>query len=246
MTSRNHNHNKRTIISAANPLTMETHLPTIAAPDKPYESIPNGTLTSRIKSTSNPNPHPNSTSNSSQPTAPNPSTPPPQHSTTTLLPGATPWHHHLTLDLFVRILARSIFHPAIVLIFYLCLAAIHKHRSPTAYYTLYWASVLAVVDIAIWIDHRAVYGKPRKVELAREVVVVTGGARGLGRVLVERLVRRGCKVGVLDLVELEGEEGKELREVGEVCWVGGCDVGDEGAVRRGWAKIVKEVCFAIF
>jgi 3-oxoacyl-ACP reductase-like protein len=207
---------------------METHLPTIPADSKPYESIPTSTLTSRAKISpglTNGTHHPASTPKS------------------TRLPGAKPWYEYLTLDLFVYILSRSVFHPAIVLIGYLCLAAIHKHKTDTAYYTLYWAAVLAVIDVVRWADNRVVYGRPRKVEWEKEVVVVTGGAKGLGRAIVERLVGRGAKVAVLDKERLlpTDRETREFVERGDVCWIDVCDVTKAKDVEAAFKRIRNEV-----
>ncbi|RMZ87915.1 hypothetical protein DV736_g4857, partial [Chaetothyriales sp. CBS 134916] len=132
------------------------------------------------------------------------------------------WYHHLSIDLLARVLARSIFHPAIVLIFYLCIAAMHKHRQPLAFYTLYWAAFLAVIDVLVWLNHRLTYGPPRAVTWDDEVVVVTGGGSGLGRVLAESLVRRGVKVAILDVRAADGEAA-ELMESGDLVWEV-CDV----------------------
>ena len=143
-----------------------------------------------------------------------------------------PWWSHITLDLLVRVLSRSIFHPAIILIFYLCLASVHKHREPIAVYTLYYASLLLAVDLLRWLNHRIATGWPRKVIWEKEVVIVTGGGSGLGRALVEMLVRKGARVGVLDLQKSD----QEMQEVGEsgpgdLCWQS-CDVGNLDQVQK--------------
>lgn len=152
-----------------------------------------------------------------------------------------PWYSHITLDLLVRVLSRSIFHPAIILIFYLCLASVHKHREPVAIYTLYYASVLLVVDLLRWLNHRIATGWPRKVIWEEEVVIVTGGGSGLGRALVEMLVRKGARVGVLDLNDFD----QEMQEVGEsgpgdLCWQV-CDVGNLDQVQKAIKAIHSEV-----
>ena len=188
-----------------------------------------------------------------QPTL-DPDAPPPAYATTTTsthtttLPSSTqtaqrPWHAYITLDLLVYIASRSVFHPAITLIFYLCIAALHKHREPIAFYTLYWCAFLCIVEILLYVNRRVSYGPARKVDWAEEVVVITGGGSGLGRVLMESLVMRGVKVAVLD-TKIEDGESRELKEgaPGSLCWEV-CDVGILEEVERAVGRVVKEVSF---
>ncbi|KIW93202.1 uncharacterized protein Z519_05807 [Cladophialophora bantiana CBS 173.52] len=127
------------------------------------------------------------------------------------------WSRHITLDLILLILANSVFHPWITLVFYLCLAAVHKHKEPLAYYTLYYTAFLAVVELSLWFDHRITHGRHRKVDWEGEVVVITGGAHGLGRVLAEMVLRKGAKVAVLDVLEPD-EEAREEMERWDLVW----------------------------
>ena len=151
-----------------------------------------------------------------------------------------PWYRHITLDLLLLILANSVFHPWITMVFYLCLASIHKHREPLAYYTLCYTGCLAVVEIGIYLNHRITYGKHRKVDWENEVVVITGGGSGLGRVLTEMLLRKGVKVAVLDIKGPDGE-AEESMERWDLVWEQ-VDVGNQQEVKRSVEKIVDEVC----
>ncbi|KIW76591.1 hypothetical protein Z517_09035 [Fonsecaea pedrosoi CBS 271.37] len=127
------------------------------------------------------------------------------------------WSRHVTLDLLLLILANSVFHPWITLVFYLCLAAVHKHKEPLAFYTLYYTAFLVVAELAVWLNHRLTYGRHRKIDWEDEVVVVTGGARGLGRVLAEMLLRKGAKVAVVD-IHGPDEEAREEMERWDLVW----------------------------
>jgi NAD(P)-dependent dehydrogenase (short-subunit alcohol dehydrogenase family) len=140
------------------------------------------------------------------------------------------WYQHLTLDLIVYVLGRSIFHPAIVYIFYLCIAALHRHRTPVAYYTLYWATFLLVVAGLKWLDYRITHGKPRKMDWENEVVVVTGGGSGLGRVIAEMYAIRGISTAILDIKEAD-PEAIDLIDGGNgsLQWFW-CDVSDKDGV----------------
>lgn len=79
---------------------------------------------------------------------------------------------------------------------------------------------------------------PRQVDWDEEVVVITGGASGLGRVLAQTFGMRGASVAVLDVVkpregEREGLDGVQFYE---------CDVGDVKAVKGARGRIEKDVC----
>lgn len=150
-----------------------------------------------------------------------------------------PWYRHVNLDLIILILVNSIFHPYVMFIFYLSQAALHLHRQPLAYYTLYYTAVLAVVEVAIHINQRYTYGKHRKVEWEKEVVVITGGGSGLGRVLAEMVVRKGARVAILD-VKGPDEEAQDAMERWDLIWET-CDVGSQLDVQRAVATIVDEV-----
>ena len=63
------------------------------------------------------------------------------------------------------------------------------------------------------------------------VALVTGGARGIGRAVVERLVREGARVAIADLDEAGGTRlVEELEAGGARCAFHRCDVANEGDV----------------
>lgn len=130
-----------------------------------------------------------------------------------------PWHSYITLDLILYVLGRSVFHPAIVLIFWLCLAAVppHHHRHSLGNPTLYYASFLLFVRLCMLLNHRITYGSSRKVDWDQEVVVITGGATGLGRTIAELLLikHKGVKVAVIDVKEADETARAWMRTGGE-------------------------------
>ena len=99
-----------------------------------------------------------------------------------------------------------------------------------------YAVSLTVVAMAGVVNARVAYGLPRTVELSEEVVVITGGASGLGLLIAEIYAMRGVGVAVLDL--------KDEREV-EICEgveYYTCDVGRREVLEGVLKRIEGEVC----
>ena len=71
-------------------------------------------------------------------------------------------------------------------------------------------------------------------DLNEEVIVITGGASGLGRCLVEIYALRGATVVVIDIKSTKEEEV-------EGAYYYNCDIGDGEAVKKTWAKIKEDV-----
>lgn len=79
-----------------------------------------------------------------------------------------------------------------------------------------------------------------------EVVVITGGANGLGRVIAETYGMRGARVAVLDVDgpdQMEGEEGEE--GLAGVKFYR-CDIGNAEEVVDVAGRIQRDVCFYFF
>ncbi|KAK5053281.1 hypothetical protein LTR84_002255 [Exophiala bonariae] len=150
-----------------------------------------------------------------------------------------PWYRYVNLDLLVRILVNSVFHPYIIFIFYLTQAALHVHREPLAYYTLCYAALLGVLEIGANINHRLTYGKHREVKWEKEVVIITGGGSGLGRVLAEMIMRKGGKVAILD-VKGADEVAEDAMERWDLVWEK-CDVAKESEVKEAVDRIVDDL-----
>lgn len=145
---------------------------------------------------------------------------------------------HLTLDLLVHVLQNSLLHPFIAWLIPLCLRSLSiPYSHPHFRYACLYATFITVLAVLQRIDRRLAWGAPRKLDWENEVVVITGGAGGLGRVLAEMFGRRGVSVAVLDVREPEerGSEGWQN------CCFYKCDVGDPEAVLKVKGEIEKDV-----
>ncbi|KAK5175867.1 uncharacterized protein LTR77_001007 [Saxophila tyrrhenica] len=152
-------------------------------------------------------------------------------------PREKPWHAHLTLDLLIHVLNRSLLHPYIAWLIPLCLRAITTpYHAPEFISACVWASFITLTAILGVVNKRIAYGLPREVDWEEEVVVITGGAQGLGKILAEMYGMRGASVAVLDVVE----PGRESEGLAGVKWYR-CDVGDAGAVERVRREVVKDL-----
>jgi predicted membrane protein len=151
-------------------------------------------------------------------------------------PKPAPLLSYVTLDVLFRILNNSILHPFIAGLLPICLLALATPTDhPAVIGTCAWAIFLIVWNVAaIIID--GVLDPPREVDWETEVVVVTGGSRGLGRLLAEVFALRGVAVAALDVADSEPVEGVQFYN---------CDVGDAAAVEKTVAQITEEVCRTI-
>lgn len=154
-------------------------------------------------------------------------------------PTDQPWYHSLTLDLLLRVLNNSIFHPFVASLLPLCLRAAETPYSEPAFKnTVYWAIFICILHALAPLNERLAYGAPRAVENEEEVVVITGGASGLGKCLAETYALKGVDVVVLDVTN------PKAAGVAEGVKYFQCDIGDRGVVKGVWGKITKEVRLA--
>jgi hypothetical protein len=148
----------------------------------------------------------------------------------------------LTLDTLLNVLSKTLLNPFIAWIAVLCLRAqVTPQTDPAWILTVSYASILTVVFIARTINSRVAYGVPRAVDFANEVVVVTGGASGLGLLIAQSYAMRGAKVAVLDIRGFGEEEREEVFGEGVLCLE--VDVADRGLLVLARKRIVEVVCF---
>lgn len=150
------------------------------------------------------------------------------------------WHQHLTIDLFAHVLSHSFFHPFVAWMVPLCLRAIQAPYESTQFIaSCVYASAITLLWIFSIFNKRLAYGLPREVNWDDEVVVITGGAGGLGKILAEIYGMRGASVAILDVLEpVKGSEGLAGVQTYR------CDVGDATAIEQAKAQIEKDVRYS--
>ncbi|RMY23995.1 hypothetical protein D0867_01677 [Hortaea werneckii] len=147
------------------------------------------------------------------------------------------WYNHFTVDLFALILQRSIFHPFIAWLIPLCQRAIGAPGdSIQVLSTTYYAALITALSLLGFLDRKLAYGQPRELDWENEVVVITGGAGGLGKIMAEMYGMRGVSVALLDVREPEWEsEGMAGVKFYR------CDVGKRADVEKARGQIEKDL-----
>lgn len=97
-----------------------------------------------------------------------------------------------------------------------------------------WATFITLCWMAGVVNQRIAYGLPREVDLSEEVIVITGGASGLGMLVAEVYGMRGASVAVLDVNEMENGEARGVTYYK-------CDVGDKAQVKKVADEIERDV-----
>ncbi|KAJ5909000.1 hypothetical protein N7495_001682 [Penicillium taxi] len=150
------------------------------------------------------------------------------------------WSYHLTIDTLLAVLNRTILNPFIAWVVVLCLRAQVTPTTDVAFIlAVAFASLLTLVFVARVINHRVAYGIPRTVDSAREVVLITGGASGLGLLIAQIYGMKGGSVAVLDIRAMD--EGEQDEVFGEGVLYYQCDVGDRKALEEVQGKIEAEL-----
>jgi len=109
-----------------------------------------------------------------------------------------------------------------------------------------WSTTYAVIAIMSFfailggvgkLYDRMTWGRSRTMEWAKEVVVITGGSSGLGRVIADTYLMRGVSVAVLDVntFKAESEGGMENLRFYQ------CDIGNVAAVQKVKGMVEQEV-----
>ncbi|ERS96333.1 short chain dehydrogenase reductase [Sporothrix schenckii 1099-18] len=145
------------------------------------------------------------------------------------------WFAPFSVDLVLKVLYVTFLHPFVAWIVVLCFRA--EHMEWTAM-PIRAASIYASVVTAGWvlsaINRRIAFGQPRTVDLSEEVIVITGGASGLGLLIAEVYGMRGATVAVLDVKEMENGEARGVTYYK-------CDITDKDQVIKAAADIERDL-----
>lgn len=147
------------------------------------------------------------------------------------------WFAPLSIDLLLKVLNVTFFHPFVAWMVPLCFRAEHMDMSAMPIrVSMAYATIITVWWTLGEVNRRIAFGLPRDVNLEDEVIVITGGASGLGLLVAEVYGMRGASVAVLDVKQSEDEaRGVTFYK---------CDVTDVAQVQRAAAEIERDVgCF---
>ncbi|KAK7977472.1 hypothetical protein PG996_003527 [Apiospora saccharicola] len=141
----------------------------------------------------------------------------------------------ITIDLLLKVLNVTIFHPFIAWLIPLCFRAEHmEFDAMPMRVTIAWAFCVTMVWMGNMMSHKIAYGMPREVDLSEDVIVITGGASGLGLLIAEVYGMRGATVAVLDKADLEATDARGITYYK-------CDVSDKAQIAKVAAKIEEDL-----
>jgi FlaA1/EpsC-like NDP-sugar epimerase len=145
------------------------------------------------------------------------------------------WFAPLSIDLLLKVLNTTLLHPFVCWIIPLCFRAqTVKWEAPPMVAAIAWATIVTLFWMANVINQRIAHGIPREVDLSEEVIVITGGASGLGLLIAEVYGMRGATVAVLDVNGMENTEARGVTYYN-------CDVGNKEQVAQVALEIEKDV-----
>ncbi|KAI5925921.1 NAD(P)-binding protein [Camillea tinctor] len=145
------------------------------------------------------------------------------------------WFAPLSVDTFLKVLNITLLHPFVAWIIPLCFRAEHHAWDTTPMrISIAWATFVTLLYFADVVSHKIAYGMHREVDLSEEVIVITGGASGLGLLIAEVYGMRGATVAVLDKADPENSEARGITYYK-------CDVGDKAQLATVAAEIERDL-----
>ena len=156
-------------------------------------------------------------------------------------PPPTPPFPLFTLDGFYALFLRPLTNPLFLISPPLLVLSLSPDLSSPAFrYSCAFTVIALIFQALFYFDGRIADGTPRKLDWTKEVVLITGGAGGLGRVLAEYYggIRR-CSTIVVDVMPATEARLKEWEALG--CGYYQCDVGSSDAVNELRDRIIRDV-----
>ncbi|KAE8440580.1 hypothetical protein EG329_007218 [Mollisiaceae sp. DMI_Dod_QoI] len=145
------------------------------------------------------------------------------------------WAKPISIDLLLKVLNVTFLHPFVAWMIPLCMRAqAMMWRHPAMQISIGYASFLTALYFLNVLNVQIAYSKPRKVDLSEEVIVITGGASGLGLLIAEVYGMRGATVAILDVKELESGEARGVTAYQ-------CDVADKEQLARVAIEIERDL-----
>lgn len=143
----------------------------------------------------------------------------------------------ITIDLLLKVARRTFLHPFVAWMIPLSLRAqVTPYSHWSFQLSAVYASFLTLFYFLSVLNTRIAYGNPRPVDPSDEIIVITGGASGLGLVIAEFYAMRGSTVAVVDI-----QPNNALQEAKGIAYYQ-CDVGNAEHVRITAKKVQNEVC----
>ncbi|KAA8574904.1 hypothetical protein EYC84_004142 [Monilinia fructicola] len=146
-----------------------------------------------------------------------------------------PWAKPFSIDLLLKVLNVTFLHPFVAWMIPLCMRA---QAMPWDHEAIQWAidyaTLITLLFFLAKLNRQIAYSKARKVDLSEEVIVITGGASGLGLLVAEVYGMRGATVAVLDVRDLESGEARGVSYYK-------CDVGNQEEVARVAIEIERDL-----
>jgi hypothetical protein len=148
------------------------------------------------------------------------------------------WAKPFSIDLLLKVLNVTFLHPFVAWMMPLCMRAqAMGWHNPYIQVAIGYASFVTFLFFANVLNRQIAYTQPRQVKHSDEVVVITGGASGLGLLIAEVYGMRGASVAVLDINSLESGEARGVS-------LYKCDVGDKEQVAKAALEIERDVCLS--
>jgi hypothetical protein len=145
------------------------------------------------------------------------------------------WYSLLTVDVLYSAALRTILHPFVAFMIPMSLRAVTvPYSNISMQISIAWASLLTLWWILSVFNKRIAFGLPREVDLDEEIIVITGGSNGLGRLIADFYAMRGANVAVLDVVKKDDDDMMGLQFYQ-------CDIGDRKQVESAAEKVRKDV-----